>query len=194
MHFIGLFFLNNNTGGVTSRNVVRYNEGVLSSGERLHDEVRRPRYRTTRKRGIITRGSIVQMLLSELPTSAGNTEAIHLLSPSDGPGSRTFWYVAGLYSRESGHPLYAHVYRMKEVGENVLFERQFTRDIECRTLFVVKLTKSVVKCLPLHNCSSFGDDGCFINEENSTFSHCEDTSTGIWTIIGTKEGFPPRGQ
>ena len=173
--------------------VVRFKCGVWANGKVVDGEIRRAKSGKLAKEKCIERGSVLQILLQAPLHLNYSLDTVQMLIPSSSSGSRTFWYVRDLYSTSKGHPLYAHLHRMEKVHDTEQFEQQYRVKSEDTLQFVVRLTENMRICLALHDCTKTGDTGCMADDDTHAFEHAADTSLDVWTIMGTKEGFPPKG-
>ncbi len=58
------------------------------------------------------------------------------------------------------------------------------------TISVLKMSSTVRKCFAIHACDS--TNGCAIREHKTIYHHISSTEPSTFTILGRKEGYPPR--
>ena len=191
LQFLRLIIPHRGSGGSPTA-IGSFMMGVLSEVKEMDGRVRRNRNGKASKRKTIECGNIIQVLLHSERVENDASGAVRLLVPSTSTGCRTFWYVQGLYADRTGHPLYAHILRMRPVHNTSHFENQLTLDTADSTLFIVKLSSDMRACLALHDCVGTSDGTCVSNGGDQGFRHLNSTAEGVWTVLGSKEGFPPR--
>ena len=177
--------------------VFEYGIGVLSKVEEQQQgaplKISCSRFKKSRT---VSRGSIVQVLVETIPLSTNNRGEVKLLVPASGEGTRTYWYIQSLYANCNGYPLYAHVLPMQCVDSSPKYERRFQVDQTSKDRHVVRLTENVYRCLALHEWNSTELETCLCERVDEGYAHSRQARDHslIWTILGTKEGFPPRGR
>ena len=139
-------------------------------------------------------GCIIQILLNRVPNATSSGDRVCLLTPSQGSGKRTFWFVDGLYGAKSDKTVYAHVTRMSECVRPGTFERVYKRSVNRLRHFVVQLTEHMRRVLALHDCVSSLEGQCISEDVCAALTHCDDLSDSRWTLLGTEEGFPSRSR
>ena len=163
-------FINGGTGG--NNKVCSYKDGVLLSHYGSSDSIHWRSLRGRRKQhDKISRGGVLQMLVSNVPPSSSTNAEVQLLSLSCDEGVRTFWVVRGLYSDDSGIPLFSQVSQMCPVSGQSSFKNQYTLSEE-QGHYVVRLFEHVRRVLALPD----SDD------------------SSKWTLLGTVDGYPPRSR
>ena len=144
----------------------------------------------------ISRGSVLQLLLSDIPrpNSLESEHDVKLLPLSTSAGERSFWAVLGLYSGETGRPLFAHVSEMRAIDDVLSFENRFQEDENCKVPYVVRMTESVRTAMALHDCPSNESRPCHEGNLSGAQLHCVEDARAVWTLLGSGEGFPPQSR
>ena len=114
---------------------------------------------------------------------------MRLLSPSVGPGERTFWIVNALYGPSFKGPIYAHIQPLRECTGAESFERIYRKITSETRPVVVRLNENIRRVMALHDCCSSPLDACY-SASSGRINHSDQGEDLRWTIIGSTEGFP----
>ena len=175
--------------------IVRYKEVALvrvtGSNDSKNSLGLRGRHSESKK---LRRGCFVQLLLSLNWNSLDNTSGVYLLPLSSCSGIPSFWYVNGLYGNTTGDALFAHVSKMHRIYKESSFENQYSIEVDNERTFVVRLTEHIRRALALHNCICSSQNACHTETSSNELVHClsDDENNNRWSILGTRDGFPPR--
>ena len=137
-------------------------------------------------------GSFIQFLLKDEPHPSA-LDGVMLLRPDKNEGARSFWVIQSLFGVQNRAKLFAHVKRMRRANDGACFESIYEPDTAHAPHFVVPLDAGARKVLALHNCTQgSGDNQCPYNPETGILVHSMPECRSQFTLLGTREGFPPR--
>ena len=163
-----------------------------------------------KKYNTLSDGDSLQVLVPMSPGELSimlSQSGVHLLPTAANPGNTTYWVVMGIYKSRGSPLVYAHVRALilcDSHGQTGSQETEDHRSLEPiyrvdtgPAVILVRLDEHCTRALLLHCCCE--SHGCSCKATSVTTrldstgeSIMSTVGDGRWTVIGSRQGYPPR--